>query len=115
MGQTGSSVWGMGSGLTSELRRKARASAHAKHSRTCECKKVLHGNGWRSHARVCKPYLRIHGWEFSDADRTYLMNDFRSYVDTARDAIDMLHRAQLDEAVNRGLIARDEIASKASA
>jgi hypothetical protein len=100
---------GTGSGLSSEGRRKARASAHAKHSRTCECGKVLHGNGWRTHARVCKDYLRKHGWEFPDADRRYLLNDFHSYVDTFREAINMLHRVQIDEAVRRGLITRDEI------
>lgn len=100
-----------GSGLSSEQRRKARASAHAKHHRTCECGKVLHGNGWRTHARACKDYLRKRGWEFPNADRAYLMQDFREYLDV-HEAIRELHRLQINEAVRRGLITRDEIAAK---
>lgn len=98
-----------GSGLSKEGRRKARASAHAKHGRTCECGKVLHGNGWRSHARICRDYLRKHGWEFADWEREILMDSFREYINDVHERVSALRKAQLDEAVSRGLITREEI------
>lgn len=39
------------------VRAKAKASAHAKHSHTCPCGRVVFGNGgWASHKRACKVY-----------------------------------------------------------
>jgi hypothetical protein len=100
----------MSSGENREVRRKARASAHTRHTRTCDCGKVISGNGWRSHARTCRDYLKANGWPFTNTERDALMDGFREYIDEALERIRALREAQFNEAIRRGLITRDEIA-----
>ena len=37
-------------------------TGHLNQTTECPCGKVLSGNGWKSHARVCPSWLALNGW-----------------------------------------------------
>lgn len=45
---------------------KAMRSAHTRHRVTCDCGKVLSGNGRKTHQRACPPHLAASGWPLDD-------------------------------------------------
>jgi hypothetical protein len=96
--------------LSKDEARSERGRVHSRRGTTCECGRVVYGNGRASHFRSCPPYLAKRGWTFSAAEMTVLRQQAREAAQHLPDGertdawLKYLRDAAMDEARSRGLL-----------